>query len=41
MTRRGWGIVAAFATGLVLWSALYLAACFALMFAGRIIGGLF
>lgn len=39
--ERCFWIAAAFATGLVFWSALYLAACFALMFAGRWIGGMF
>jgi len=41
MTRRGFWIAAAFATGLVFWSGLFLTGCFALMFAGRFIGGLF
>ncbi len=40
-TRRGFYIAAAFMVSFGLWAALYLAGCFALMFAGRIVGGLF
>lgn len=40
MTRRGFGILAAFIVSGALWAALYLGGCFALMFAGRALGGM-